>query len=471
MTTYLSELLLGLDGNDLLEPLDDGGEGMWANSAANEVMRGADRGDPLLHGLIDGILEGLGAFFDAHNTRAKQLHAEHVELLSLDVLGTHVHDAVETEQRADGGSSHTMLTSASLRNNTLLAQTLGHQRLAERVGDLVRASVVQILALEPDGGAALLLGEAGGLVQTGGTREVVVVAAELGQEGRIVDTGLELLVELHEGAHQRLRDVHAAEGTHVAGEEAGEGILRSSGVGGLSDFRTTQNGTLCHVLAVLRERLALRSDISGLIVALGGVAHSRDDSGANHETIKLHTAVRKTAELLIGGDTEADGDIRIARGLDRGEQRGQSVVGGVVAGTCTSDTEDGNGVDEGVGCLGDLANASLGGSRGQKRDVGNAVLAASSNEGVSFVNGKIGNNEAGDASLGTVTECDLIVRGELGDGIVCRHQHNGSCNALFASLFDVINAGSERLDTVADGNIVCCNDCRSVHRRVGERNS
>ena len=81
---------------------------------------------------------------------AHEPHAAHVRRLPLHVDFAHVHRAGQTDARARGGSGHTMLAGAGLRHDALRTHALGHQRLTERVVDLVRAGVREILALEPD---------------------------------------------------------------------------------------------------------------------------------------------------------------------------------------------------------------------------------------------------------------------------------------------------------------------------------
>ncbi len=70
------------------------------------------------------------------------------------VLGAHVDDALEAEQRAGRGRGHAVLPGAGLGDDAPLAHALGEQRLAERVVDLVRAGVRQVFALQEDAGAA-----------------------------------------------------------------------------------------------------------------------------------------------------------------------------------------------------------------------------------------------------------------------------------------------------------------------------
>ena len=70
--------------------------------------------------------------------------------LPLDVLRAHVHHAFEAKARRNGGRGHAVLAGAGLGDDARLAHAPGEQRLADGVVDLVRAGVVQVLALEAD---------------------------------------------------------------------------------------------------------------------------------------------------------------------------------------------------------------------------------------------------------------------------------------------------------------------------------
>jgi len=84
------------------------------------------------------------------DARAEQFHALHIRALTARVLDAHVDDALEIEQRTDGRRGDTVLAGASLGDDPPLAHSLSEQRLPECVVDLVRAGVVEILALEID---------------------------------------------------------------------------------------------------------------------------------------------------------------------------------------------------------------------------------------------------------------------------------------------------------------------------------
>ena len=82
--------------------------------------------------------------------RAEQLHADDVQRLAPHVLGAHVDAALEAEQRARGRRRDAVLPAPVSATMRRLAHALGEQRLAERVVDLVRAGMRQVLALEQD---------------------------------------------------------------------------------------------------------------------------------------------------------------------------------------------------------------------------------------------------------------------------------------------------------------------------------
>ena len=97
---------------------------------------------------------------DRDDLGAEQPHPGDVERLPAGVLLAHVDDALEAEQRRGGGGGDAVLAGAGLGDDPGLAHPLGQQRLAEHVVDLVRAGVVEVLALEQDPRAAGVLGEA-----------------------------------------------------------------------------------------------------------------------------------------------------------------------------------------------------------------------------------------------------------------------------------------------------------------------
>ncbi len=181
-----------------------------ADARADQVVGVLDVRDPVADRLARRLLERLRPELDGANLGAEQAHALDVRPLAAHVLGAHVDDAVEAEAGADGGGRDPVLARAGLGDDPPLAESLREHRLAERVVQLVRAGVEEILALQVEplrGGEPLGAGE---------RRRPARVGA-----GEVVELGVERLVgerrgpcarELVERRDQRLGDVAAAVG-------------------------------------------------------------------------------------------------------------------------------------------------------------------------------------------------------------------------------------------------------------------
>ena len=134
--------------------------GVRACSSADQVIGVLDIGDPIPQRFVHGVLQRAMTGGDRTNLGAQELHAEDVGFLTLDVGGAHIDDARVAETSRDGGGGDAMLAGAGLGDDAFLAHALGKQDLAEAVVDLVRAGMVQILALEIDLCAAEMLRQA-----------------------------------------------------------------------------------------------------------------------------------------------------------------------------------------------------------------------------------------------------------------------------------------------------------------------
>ena len=141
----------GLGADHPLELPHQHRERVRTGHGADQVVGVVDRGDPVPHRVVHRVLERLGAGLDGDHLGAEQPHPGHVERLPLGVHLAHVDRAVEPEQGGRGRRGHPVLAGAGLRDHPGLAHPAGQQRLAEHVVDLVRAGVVQVLALEHDG--------------------------------------------------------------------------------------------------------------------------------------------------------------------------------------------------------------------------------------------------------------------------------------------------------------------------------
>ena len=138
----------GLVADPALEVADDRRVRVRAHRRAEHVMRGLDVRDPVAHRLVDRVLQRRRAGRHRADLGAERPHPEDVRALALDVLGAHVDDARQVEQGAGGGGRNTVLAGSGLGDHPGLAKPAGQQRLAQRVVDLVRAGVGEVLALE-----------------------------------------------------------------------------------------------------------------------------------------------------------------------------------------------------------------------------------------------------------------------------------------------------------------------------------
>ena len=122
--------------------------GRRAGRRADDVVGVAHVGDPVADGLVEGVLERADARVDRAHLGAEHPHADHVEPLARHVDPAHVDAALQAEQRGRRGRGHPVLARAGLGDDAALAHLRREQHLAERVVDLVRAGVAEVLALE-----------------------------------------------------------------------------------------------------------------------------------------------------------------------------------------------------------------------------------------------------------------------------------------------------------------------------------
>ncbi len=66
-SNLLRELLLDLAANNSLEVADDGRERVGSDSRADAVVSGRKIGDPVTHGLVNGVLESLRSGIDGND--------------------------------------------------------------------------------------------------------------------------------------------------------------------------------------------------------------------------------------------------------------------------------------------------------------------------------------------------------------------------------------------------------------------
>ncbi len=188
-----------------------------AGNGADDVEGVLHIGHPVAHRLVQRVLERGRAGGHRHHPGAEQLHPVNVDLLPLDVGGAHVHHAFQAQPRGHRGAGHAVLAGAGLGDDAGLAHAAGQQRLADGVVDLVRAGVVQVLALEQDLRAADLAAEPLGVVDRAGPADVVLeVLVVLGDEGRILARLIVGRCQLLQRPDQGLGDEAAAVAAEMA---------------------------------------------------------------------------------------------------------------------------------------------------------------------------------------------------------------------------------------------------------------
>ncbi len=120
---------------------------MRAENRAEKIVRGADVGDPVAHGFVDGVFQSATAGTYADDFRAEHAHAGNVERLARHVFRAHVHDTFESEMRGDGGGGDAVLACSGFRDDARLFHLHCEQALPDGVVDFVRAGVQQVFAL------------------------------------------------------------------------------------------------------------------------------------------------------------------------------------------------------------------------------------------------------------------------------------------------------------------------------------
>mmetsp|Transcript_8216 Transcript_8216/g.19649 ORF Transcript_8216/g.19649 Transcript_8216/m.19649 type:complete len:304 (-) Transcript_8216:430-1341(-) len=198
-----------------------------------------------------------------------------------------------------------MLSSASLSNDSLLAELYGQQGLADGIVDLVGASVSQLLALEPDLCTAAEVAESLCMVQRGGAAdEVLAEPRQLSLELRIHLPLLPGHLQLVVRHHQSLRNETTAE----------DGGAKVPLVSVLFPFRLF---LVAERLLPLCRRLGLRASKRAAAQRAHEASHSGDAILAKllHNLRADNTAIGESAELLHVlslGDAEANDHRKIA---------------------------------------------------------------------------------------------------------------------------------------------------------------
>ena len=125
-------------------------ERVRAAHGAQDVVRVGHRLRPVAQARVDRVLQRPRAVGDRDHLGAELLHPEDVRPLAGDVLLAHVDRAREPEPRRHRRRGHAVLPGAGLRDHARFPHALHEQALAHDVVRLVRAGMIQVLALDVD---------------------------------------------------------------------------------------------------------------------------------------------------------------------------------------------------------------------------------------------------------------------------------------------------------------------------------
>ena len=205
--------------DDALEIANKFGIWVWARGSADDVECIVDIGDPVAQPFVHGILQRACTARDRNDFRAQQTHAEHIWLLPFNVLRTHVNKARQAKACANSGRRNAMLASTCFCDDPRFAHTNGKQNLANAVVDLVRTSVVQFVALEPDLRAfarwrvlAHFIGQALGIIKRRGATDIMFKQiVKLRSKSRVLFCGAVFAFKVEHERHKRFGHIAPAE--------------------------------------------------------------------------------------------------------------------------------------------------------------------------------------------------------------------------------------------------------------------
>jgi hypothetical protein len=204
-------LLLRLLADDRLEIAHHRRIGVRPRHRADAVEGVAHVGHPVAQRVVHRVLQRAAPRGDRDHLGPQKLHAEDVGRLPFDVMRAHVDDALQPELGADRGGGDAVLARAGLGDDPGLAHAAGEDDLAQHVVDLVRAGVVQLVALHVDLGAAQMLGQPLGEIERRGAADIVgPQIVHLGPEAVVGLGALVLRLQLEDQRHQRFDTTRSA---------------------------------------------------------------------------------------------------------------------------------------------------------------------------------------------------------------------------------------------------------------------
>ena len=210
-------LRLRLLADDLLKIAHQLRVGVRAGGGADDIKRVVHIRRPVAQRLVQRILERAAARRHRDDRRAEQFHPVHIRRLALHIIRAHIDDTFQAEAGGNRRARHAVLTRAGFRNHARLAEADGQERLTDGIVNLVRAGVVQILALQPNLRAACLLRQAFGEIQRRRAADIISqLRAELRPKSGVILRGTISRFQLQHGLHQSLGDKLPAEAAKIA---------------------------------------------------------------------------------------------------------------------------------------------------------------------------------------------------------------------------------------------------------------
>ena len=185
---------------------------MGACNGADAIECVAHIGHPIAQRVIHRVFQGAAAAGHGHNLGPQQFHAEHIGRLTLDIMGAHIDHAFQPEFRADSRRGNAVLASTCFRDDAGLAHATRQNDLAQDIVDLMRACMVQLVALHVDFRAAKPLGQTLGMIERRRAAHIMLPQEiHLIPEALVCFGKLVLFFQLKDQRHQGFRHKPPAE--------------------------------------------------------------------------------------------------------------------------------------------------------------------------------------------------------------------------------------------------------------------
>ena len=211
-TLLLGHLPANLAADDGLEIPHHRRVGMRPRHRADAIERIAHIGHPVAQGVVHRVLQRAATRGDRNDLGSQQLHPEHVRCLAFDVMRAHVDHAVQPELGAHRRRRHAVLPRPGFRDDPRLSHPAREDDLPQHVVDLVRAGVVQLVALHVDLGTTQMRRQPFGEIERARPPHVMLPQpVHLGPERGVGLGEFIPRLQIKDQRHQRFTDKPPAE--------------------------------------------------------------------------------------------------------------------------------------------------------------------------------------------------------------------------------------------------------------------